>query len=349
MNNLIEASRIIELKNMTDIDIIGFTDCKPLLRSEGIINYRNENDMSTEFENKNIKSRLYPKETLKSCKSIITIGMSYNYFKKFTKQYDKNELTGYISRSSLGLDYHIVLRENMEKLVSLINKEKDFEYKIYTDTGPLIDRELAYKSNIGFYGKNCSIINPQYGSFIFLGYILTNLNIIYDIDKKNMNNNYCKDCNLCVKACPTGAIEKPYIINSKKCLSYITQSKNYIREKDRALLGRRLYGCDTCQIVCPINKKASLKKGKSLDLRPKFNGRINLIDLIEISNRQFKRKFGFMAGSWRGKNILKRNAIISLGNIGSDDGLDILYKELEKRDDRFLEYVDWSIMKIKEN
>ncbi len=113
---------------------------------------------------------------------------------------------------------------------------KDFNYRYFVDTGPLIDRELARKAGIGYYGKNCSIINDEYGSFIFIGYILTDMDI--SIDSPILENS-CGECELCLKACPTGALEGPYLFNPKRCISYLTQTKDRIpyelREKKWAL------------------------------------------------------------------------------------------------------------------
>src|SRR5690606_34225597 len=116
-----------------------------------------------------------------------------------------HDLKGKVSRSSWGLDYHVVLKDRLEKLIMEIKKNKEFNYKYYVDTGPLIERELARKAGIGYYGKNCSIINDEYCFFIFIGYILTDIDI--PIDSPILGSK-CGDCNLCIKACPTGALER---------------------------------------------------------------------------------------------------------------------------------------------
>ncbi|HLR21524.1 MAG TPA: tRNA epoxyqueuosine(34) reductase QueG [Tissierellaceae bacterium] len=322
------------------IDIIGFTDGDPLLNIKDYLIYKRELGKYTTFEEKDIEKRIDPKQTLPNCQSIIVVGISYNV--DYNIKDNNIKLKGRLSKSSWGIDYHRVLRNKMEKLVKLLEEDHEFEYKIFTDTGPLVDRELAKKAGIGYYGKNCSIINKEYGSFIFLGYILTSLEI--DIEKVYREEE-CGDCTLCLRACPTGALESKYHINSNKCISYLTQTKEIIPEELRHKMGNRIYGCDTCQEVCPKNKGIKYSKNKEF-IPQKTKGIIDIKELLSMSNREFREKYGDMAGSWRGKNTLKRNAIITLGNMKSKENLEFLYEE-EKKDIKSLnEYIKWSINKI---
>jgi epoxyqueuosine reductase len=330
---------IIQKSKELNIDIIGFTDCNPLLNIKDYLIYKEKENIQTEFEEKDMEKRIDPKLTLPSCKSIIVLGISYNV--------DYNEKTNYklkgkLSKSTWGLDYHIVLKHKMERLAEEIKKVIDFEYKYFVDTGPLVDRELAKKAGIGHYGKNCSIINKDYGSFIFIGYILTDLTI--ESDEKSIEEK-CEDCNLCLKACPTGALEEYYRFNPKKCISYLTQTKEKIPYELRQRMGTKIYGCDTCQLVCPKNKDVS--KSRHIEFIPTNNkGYMDLEELLQISNREFKEKYGSMAGSWRGKTILKRNAIIALGNMRNKENLPLLINLLKDANPMIREYTAWAILNI---
>jgi len=299
---------IIDKSKMLNIDIIGFTDCEPLIDIEEYLLYRIDNGLATEFEERDIKKRVDPKISMGNCKSIIVIGLSYNV--------ENNEsidfvLKGSLSRSSWGIDYHKVLKQRLQSLADEISKVVEFQYQIYVDQGPLVERELAKKAGVGYYGKNCNIINKDYGSFIFLGYMLTDLGVVSD---EIVLADSCDDCDLCIRACPTSALGYDYKLNPKRCISYLTQCKGDIPEELAQKMGIKIYGCDTCQIVCPKNKdviKNSNKEFLPLDTK----GAIDIEELMNMTNREFKLKYGAMAGSWRGKKRLQRNATIALENI----------------------------------
>lgn len=328
---------IKDISKELNIDIIGFTDNK-ILELEDYLNSKRDSDKFTEFEEKDISKRIDPKLTMESVKSIIVIGISYNTGFKAQNIYNLN---GKLSMSSWGVDYHKVLEEKIKLLIEKIKEKKDFSYKAFVDTGPLVDRELARKANIGYYGKNCSIINNKYGSFIFLGYILTDI----DLESDNPSEEDCGECDLCLRACPTGALEGPYMLNPKKCISYLTQTKDIISEELRDKMGISIYGCDICQNVCPKNKEVKLSANK--EFIPKDTGGvIDLEKLLFISNRSFKKEYGSMAGSWRGKNILKRNAIIAIGNMGDKKNIPILLEARESSNELLKDYIDLAIEKI---
>lgn len=331
---------IIDKSKDLNIDIIGFTDNNKLDLKDYLIEKR-KNAKYTSFEEKNIEKRIDPKLTMENVKSIIVVGISYN---TDFKAQNIHPLNGEISMSSWGLDYHRVLNDKMVKLIGSLKKEISFEYKAFVDTGPLVDRELARKAGLGFYGKNCSIINDKYGSFIFLGYILTNMEIKPDIPVEDD----CGDCDLCLKACPTGALETAYNINPNRCISYLTQTKDIIPVELRQKMGRSIYGCDICQRVCPRNKDIRISQHK--EFIPKVTeGAIDLEELLFISNRNFKNKFGSISASWRGRNTLKRNAIIAIGNMGDESNIPILLKTREDSNPILYEYIDEAIGKSKKN
>lgn len=329
---------IIDKSKELNIDICRFTDCKTLLNLKSYLIDRENKNIKTSFEEKNLMKRLDPKLTLDSCKSIIVLGLSYNVDSEEKPDY---VLRGSLSKSSWGEDYHRVLNRKMKLLIQAIGEKRSFEYKYFVDTGPLVDRELAKKSGVGYYGKNCSIINYDYGSFVFIGYILTNL----ILEPDDTVEEECGACRLCLDACPTGALEGPYKLNPKKCISYLTQTKDNIPIKLREKMGIKIYGCDTCQLVCPKNK--GIKKSTNIEFIPEdTKGYINIEELLSISNREFKKKYGEMAGSWRGKTILKRNAIIALGNMKSMENVEILIKELQDPNFIIRKYAQWAIVNI---
>lgn len=328
---------IVDKSKEVGIDICGFTDGLPLYNLKDYLLYREEKSIKTEFEENDIDKRIYPRITMPNCKSIIVLGISYNVDYDEKPEYP---LRGKLSKSSWGIDYHVVLKQKIELLIEEIKKQVHFEYKYFVDTGPLLDREMARKAGIGYYGKNCSIINEEYGSFIFLGYILTDL----DLEFSEEVSNKCGDCDLCLRACPTGALEGQGKFNPKKCISYLTQTKDNIPNSLREKMGIKIYGCDTCQLVCPKNN--GVKKSSHEEFIPEAHGYINIEELLSMSNREFKKKYGSMAGSWRGKTILKRNAIIALGNMKKIENIHLLIPELRDSNPIIREYAEWAIVNI---
>lgn len=333
---------IIQKSQELAIDIIGFTDGQPLGEIRDFLLEKRDSNKFTEFEEEDIEKRINPKLTLPNCKSIIVLGLSYNVNYKAGQGIN---LKGKLSKSSWGLDYHRVLGEKMDSLITKMKEEVEFEYRAFSDTGPLVDRELAKKAGLGYYGKNCSIINREYGSFIFLGYILTDLDM--KIDTRIIEDE-CGDCKLCLEACPTGALESAYYLNPKKCISYLTQTKDIIPEDLRDKMGNNIYGCDSCQLVCPKNKKVRLSTSEEF-IPKKTKGVVDIRELLSMSNREFKAKYGHMAGSWRGKNTLKRNAIIALGNMRDKGNLPLLEDARKKNIESLGEYIEWAEEKINLN
>ena len=319
------------------IDTIGFADAGKLKVKDFLQEKRKAGDW-TSFEEEDLNLRTDPSLSMEGVQSIIVIGVSYNSGFKPKKQY---RLNGKLSMSSWGLDYHKVLANKMDMLVKKIKVERDFTYKCFVDTGPLVDRELARKAGIGFFGKNCSIINKEFGSYIFIGYILTSIKLEPDRPIEDE----CGDCDICLRSCPTGALEGEYYINPNKCISYLTQTKDIIPKDLRKKMGKNIYGCDVCQKVCPRNKDVKTTGNK--DFIPEITGGVlDLEELLFISNRNFKKKFRSMAGSWRGRNTLKRNAIIGIGNMKDEKNIPLLLKSRENSNSELQAYIDDAIERI---
>lgn len=338
MRNLNLKKYIKQRAQELEIDMIGFTSFKPLSHLKSFLEERKDKKYHTSFEEENIDLRIHPNLHLEEGKSIIAIGISYNVDNKTV---ENPKLKGSLSRASWGLDYHQVLERKMEELIEEIKKVQKFNYKYFVDKGPLIDREIAKQAGMGWYGKNCSIINNDFGSFFFIGYILTDL----ELEEDEAIKEECGDCTLCIQGCPVGAIEDNYIINANKCIAFLTQTKDKIPYELREKIGTKIYGCDTCQLICPKNKGVS--RGKNQNFLPHDTGGVIDIDeLIFISNEDFKKKYGSMSGSWRGKNILRRNAIISLGNMKDKDSINTLKKTIKDNSPMIREYSAWALLKI---
>lgn len=317
---------IIESKRI-GIDKIGFTTAEPFTELEDKLRAQQELGHHSGFEHKVIEERIYPELIFQSPRSIISIALAYP-----TKIADppprvKGERRGEFARASWGRDYHDILRDKMNRLIEYIRHEagESVTYKPMVDTGELVDVAVAQRAGLGFIGRNGLLITEEFGSYVYLAEIITNLDFAPDPSVPFG----CGECTRCVDACPTGALLGDGRINAKQCLSYQTQTKGMMAEPFRRKMGHVIYGCDICQIVCPYNK------GKNAHFHPEMEPEPESImpklrPLLTISNRDFKEQFGHMSGSWRGKKPLQRNAIIALGNYRDKSALPDLLRCIEE-------------------
>lgn len=333
--------KIINYSKEVGIDLIGFTKAETDHDLKLILKDREKKNFLSGFEEKDIDKRVDPRLILNDAKTIIVLGISYHSDKEETEEASNIEILGKISRSSWGRDYHIVLKEKMKSLSEYIENEvDDFKYNSFVDTGPLVDRHLAYMAGIGVYGKNNCIISKEYGSWIFIGYIICNL----EVEGDNPEKRSCNGCNICINSCPTGALMDNYEYNAKLCISYLTQTKDDIEYSLREKMGDSLYGCDICQIVCPCN--ADIAMGNEVFRPENRNDTPNLFELLELSNRQFKKRFGETAFSWRGNKIIKRNALIALGNSKNKKLVKYLVEYLNNPSAIIRKYTAWAIINL---
>lgn len=328
--------KITEIANSIGIEIIGFTSILDYSYLSDFLVNRATKSYNCEFEEQNINKRLDVRNFFPKCKSIIAIGVPYA--EGYIKPLSNNK--GLLSVSSFGEDYHNKLNALLKKFAVEINEYKKLEYVICVDTSPLIDKEICKNAGIGGYGKNTLLINKEFGSFINVGYLLTDMEIECS---SNVNNiDICGDCSVCIKNCPNNAILDDGGINAKKCVSYLTQTKLYIPLEYRKNMRNQIYGCDVCQIVCPKNKINS-ERTSNIDYS---NLLIDLDELIQMSNNEFTTKYGYMAGSWRGKSVWKRNALITIGNLELRSMFSMVKNELNNPTELIKIYAAWSLMKL---
>ena len=314
---------IIKLSKDIGISKIGFTTADDFDYLEKSLRLAVEEGRNSGFEHKNIEERIKPKLRLASAKTIISIAVAYPH--KLKQQPQKTAYKrGKFTPNSWGLDYHYVLKDKLDRLAKGIEElTADFEYKGMVDTGALVDTAVARRAGIGFIGKNGLVISKEFGSYMFLGELITNL----DIEPDQPVDYDCGDCNRCVTACPTSCLIGDGTMNAKRCLSFQTQDKGIMDLEFRKKIKTVIYGCDICQICCPYNK--GLDNPLATEIDPEL-AHPELLPFLELSNGQFKEKFGHIAGSWRGKNILQRNAIIALANANDRSAIPKLLEIIDK-------------------
>ena len=313
-NDLIQYSKTI------GIDKIGFTTASPFDELKNRLIRQQELHYQSGFEEPDINKRTNPSLLLDGAQSIISIAVAYP--SKMTNRVvsKKGERRGIFSRASWGMDYHIVLRERLKKLEAyIIERVPGALCKSMVDTGELADRAVAERAGIGWSGKNCAVITPEFGSYVYLGEMITNL----PFDPDTPMEDQCGTCNKCIEACPTGALVQGGQINAQACISFLTQTKGMIAEEFHSKMGNRLYGCDSCQTACPANKGKDFHFHPEVEPEPEIAKPL-LKPILKLSNRQFKEKFGHVSGAWRGKNPIQRNAMIALAHFKDETALEDL-------------------------
>ena len=308
------------------VDKIGFTSASPFMELKNHLRRQQELGYQSGFEESDIEKRTEPKLLLENAASIIAIAIAYPSKMQNAPQGKKGARRGIFCRASWGIDYHTVLREKLALLEAFL-QEKVPECKIRSmvDTGELSDRAVAERAGIGWSGKNCAVITPEYGSYVYLGEMITDLP--FESDKPMEDQ--CGECRLCLDVCPTGALVQGGQLNSQKCVAYLTQTKGFLPDEYRAKIGNRIYGCDTCQTVCPKNKGKSNWIHEAFKPDPEVAKPL-LEPLLAISNRDFKETYGHISGSWRGKKPIQRNAIIALAHFKEVSALPTLIEVFQK-------------------
>ncbi|WP_407690399.1 tRNA epoxyqueuosine(34) reductase QueG [Salipaludibacillus neizhouensis] len=314
-------NELIAYSKHVGIDKIGFTSADPFVTLKSRLKQQQELGYQSGFEKGSLKERTEPQMLLPEASTIISIALAYPSKMKNAPKSKRGDRRGIFCRASWGEDYHHVLRRKLNLLVEFIEKKvPGSKSTAMVDTGELSDRAVAERAGIGWSAKNCAIITPEFGSYVYLGEMITTV----DIPEDQPLLDQCGSCNKCVDACPTDALIQGGQLDSNKCIAFLTQTKGMLPERYRKKIGNRLYGCDTCQVVCPKNKGKDAHNHPEMEPDPE-TVKPTLIPLLTISNREFKEKYGKMSGSWRGKKPIQRNAIIALGFFKEKEALETLY------------------------
>jgi len=350
------TTKIKELGEEVGLDIVRITNAESFPEAEKHIiesverGYIPENDyyisknISERPNNLNlnrISKRCNPKSILKRAKSIISAAQCY-LIEETEDIQDKNQPLGKIAKYDIGNFYYDV-KLKLKKIVDFINQETDFKYKSKNKSSyvSLTEKPIAQRAGVGWYGKNGIIITERFGSWVVLGEIITEL----ELDTDESLRRDCGDCTICIDSCPTKAIVSPYVIDRTKCLQFISQRSMNVPLVFREKWGDRLYGCTTCQEVCPKNHKIIPKKYK-----PEYGyigSRIPLIPLLQITEEEFQNYFAYNQIAMRPKEAIKRNAVLALGNIVDSNTVVPLVRTLQEDDSPMVrEHTAWALGKI---
>ena len=286
---------------------IGFTSAEPIDSLVPLLQARIDQGVATPFENKDNKQRIDPQAVWQDCQTVAALA----YPLPFTVPSQEGE--GVLARSAVAEDYHQVLNSKIDALVNtMVLKGWQGSLRRQVDTGPLIERAFAVRAGIGWIGRNQQLIIPEYGSFVALALLLMEREIPPD---PPLVSNQCGVCQRCAQACPAQIIGKdPFA--AKNCVSYLTQSKEVLTPEECVNLGVRVFGCDTCQEVCPHNQKRIEEEQVALISSPSSLRRgVDLLETLNLTKGEFQQRFKVTAAGWRGKGILQRNAFLAMRNV----------------------------------
>jgi epoxyqueuosine reductase len=233
---------------------------------------------------RSFEKRVDPRAIVPAAKSVISLAM--NYYADVRHSNDPG--VGKISRYAWGDDYHLVATPRIQSLLDCIKSENpDIDARIYVDTGPVMDKAWAVKSGIGWLGKHTNVITKEYGSWVFLGEVILDAELEYDEPIAD----FCGTCRACIDACPTGAIVEPYVLDSNKCISYLTiEHRGEIPGELRPKFENWVYGCDICQDVCPWNSFQQQTREEAFVPR-EVNVSPKLEELEHMTGEEFSRRF----------------------------------------------------------
>ncbi|WP_059172776.1 tRNA epoxyqueuosine(34) reductase QueG [Bacillus sp. FJAT-27445] len=317
---------LISYSKEIGIDKIGFTTAAPFDELKNRLVRQQELGYQSGFEEPDIEKRTNPALLLEKPRSIIAIALAYPSKMSIRVESKKGLRRGIFCRASWGLDYHHILRDRLAKLEAFLSERVPGALlKSMVDTGELADRAVAERAGIGWSGKNCSIITPEFGSYVYLGEMITSIPFEPDTPIEDK----CGSCTKCLDACPTGALIQGGQLNAQRCIAFLTQTKGFIPEEFREKIGNRIYGCDSCQTACPENKGRDYHFHEEMEPDPEIAKPL-LKPILTISNRDFKERFGKVAGSWRGKKPIQRNAIIALAHFKDETAVEELKEVVEK-------------------
>ena len=254
--------------------------------------------------------------------------------------------SAFVSRYALGRDYHKVLRQRLQQLCDRIAAQiapltdDKFDYRVFTDSAPVLEVELAQKAGLGWRGKHTLLLSRDAGSWFFLGEIYTNLPLPVDTPGQN----HCGTCHACMDICPTQAIVAPYEVDARRCISYLTiELKDSIPEALRPLIGNRVYGCDDCQLACPWNKFGQLTNQADFHVRHGLDD-ASLVELFGWDEATFNERMAGSAIYRIGHEQWLRNIAVGLGNAPSTPEVVIaLQKRLDHPSPLVNEHVRWAL------
>ncbi|WP_218025622.1 tRNA epoxyqueuosine(34) reductase QueG [Capsulimonas corticalis] len=286
-------------------------------------------------------------EVLPGVRSVVSLAWNYSPENGRPSAPPQTEyLTGAVARYARFDDYHDLIWARLQSLLdSILAERPDAHGKLYCDTGPVTERDLAMRAGLGWIGKHTNLISRKLGNWFFLAELLLDI----DLPPDEPEVPHCGSCTRCIPACPTGAIVAPYTLDARRCISYLTiELKGSIPEELRPLIGTRIYGCDECLAVCPWNKFAQRSSEPAVRPRADLTAP-DLLALLALDDAGFKEKFRSSPIKRAKRRGLLRNVCVALGNIGDIRAIPALTTAMENDPEPLVrEHAAWALERIAE-
>ena len=291
---------------------------------------------------RNLDRRADVREIVPDAKSILCVGL--NYLPESDVSNDQASTSGQIARYARGDDYHDTMKERLFELLAEIQCiEPSAQGRVYVDTGPVLERDFAQRAGVGWFGKHTCLIDKGRGSWFFLGEIILNLDL--EVDKPQLD--HCGTCTKCLDACPTDAIPEAYVVDSRRCISYLTiELKGAIPRDVRSDIGDWVFGCDICQEVCPWNIKHAQPSSEDAFQAREGLGAPKLVDLLRLDQASFSAKFKGSPIKRSKRRGLLRNAAVALGNVGGEAEVPVLADALQDVEPLIRQHAAWALGSI---
>ncbi|MFT5466768.1 MAG: epoxyqueuosine reductase [Verrucomicrobiales bacterium] len=283
---------------------------------------------------RNVDRRTRPQEVLPGAKSMIVLAMNYFVSGEPTGR-------GQFARYAWGDDYHDLIEKKLKEF-NVWLEEIGGRQRYYVDTGPVLERDFASDSGLGWNGKSTVQIHRKLGTWFFLAEILTTL----EIPRDEPIPNHCGSCTSCIDCCPTDAITEPHRVDARKCISYLTiEHRGSIPDEFRRAIGDRIYGCDDCLSVCPWNRFAQASQEAAFAAREFVTG-WDLRDFLALDDEGFRQLFRKSPVKRTKRRGFLRNVCVALGNVGTEDDLPALKRATEDPEPLIVEHALWAISEI---
>lgn len=324
------------------LDLVGVASAGPFLAERQVLERRRaEGRGPNPFEYADVGPRVEPERLLPGARAIVAAGISYLMPDEPVPE--APALRGWLSRYCRGLDYHTVLEERLQQVAAWLEEHlPGTRTLVHVDVGAPLDRAIAERAGLGRLGKSTNLIAPPFGTWVFLGEILTDAPLPPDAPSTRQ---VCGSCTRCLDACPTGCLHD-WQIDADRCLGYVTQMDGPIPLEYRATLGNRLFGCDDCQDVCPYNARPLG------GLHPEFaplagiGAEPDLLGLLALDEAAFEHLYGPTAAAWRGLEPLQRNALVALGNSGQPAAFQPLEQTLAHPNPLLRAHAAWGLGRL---
>ncbi|MDP2497929.1 MAG: tRNA epoxyqueuosine(34) reductase QueG [Candidatus Palauibacterales bacterium] len=312
-----------------------------------------------------VRRRMDPSEALPGCRSLIVVSLSYATPENLTGERPTagaaaSPARGEDDGAESGLrpvvaryvdgnrDYHLLFEERLERLADRVEElAPGAETRPYVDYGPVLERDHAQRAGLGWIGKNTCLIDPERGSYLLLGELLTTLDLPPD---EPFREDRCGSCRRCIEACPTDAIRGPRELDARRCISYLTiELEGSIPVHLREAVGNRVFGCDICQEVCPWNRETSEAADPGLRMgKPVEPGTMTAWaeELLDLDDREFEARYGDTPYERPGREGLLRNLCVGLGNSGSQEAARVLLRAVEEGSELVAEHAAWALGRL---